>query len=61
MPNIWNMSTPDIKILDYLEVDKIIVWEENIAFAFNRKRIHTSNNFKRYNIKSKDFILLHCY
>jgi len=60
MPNIWNKGTPDIKILDYLEVDKIVVWEENVAFAFNRRRVHTSNNFKRYNIKSKDFILVHC-
>ena len=49
------------KVLDYLEVDEIIVWEENVAFLLDKQKMHTSNNFRKLGIESKNFVLIHTH
>jgi hypothetical protein len=74
IPNIWNKQmimfyedpqnnryARGDQILDYLEVEHIITWEENVAYMFNKQKMHMSNNFKKVGIESKDFILIHTH
>lgn len=74
IPNIWNKQMiefyldPENKpyargdqILDYLEVDVIIPWEDNVAYLFDKQRMHMSNNFKKFGVESKDFLLIHTH
>jgi hypothetical protein len=46
-------------ILDYLEVEKVLEWQEHTAIAFNKTNLHTSINFRRHGITHKDFVLVH--
>ena len=74
IPNIWNYQMVAFhddpqnnkyargdKVLDYLEVDEIIIWEENVAYVFDKQKMHMSNNFKKFGIESKDFLLIHTH
>ena len=74
VPNLWNYQMMAFhfdpqnnryargdKILDYLEVDEIIVWEENVAFLLDKQKMHTSNNFRKLGIESKNFVLIHTH
>ena len=74
IPNIWNYQmiayhddpqnnkyANGDKILDYLEVDKIITWEENVAYMFDKQKMHMGNNFKKFGIESKNFLLIHTH
>ena len=74
IPNIWNSQMISYyydpennryargdQILDYLEVEHIITWEENVAYMFDKQKMHMSNNFKKFGVESKDFVLIHTH
>jgi len=74
IPNIWNNQMISYhldpenneyargdQVLDYLEVDEIIPWEENVAYMFHKQKMHMSNNFKKFGVETKDFILIHTH
>jgi len=62
--NIWNkdqMMKTGEQLLDHVELEEIFVWEENIAFGFDKRRMHSGNDFTKFGIASKDFVLVHCH
>jgi len=74
IPNIWNRQMIEHyhdpensqyargdQILDYLEVDVKIPWEKNVAYMFDKQKMHMSNNFKKFGIENKDFLLIHTH
>ena len=74
IPNIWNRQMiqnhldPENhryargdQVLDYLEVEHIIPWKKNVAYMFDKQKMHMSNNFKKFGIESKDFLLIHTH
>jgi hypothetical protein len=53
--NCW-LSRPSI--VDFLELDGIASWQAGSIFKFDRKQLHSSNNYREF-VDFKDYVLIH--
>ena len=53
--NCW-LSPPSI--VDFLELDGIASWQAGSIFKFDRKQLHSSNNYREF-VEFKDYVLIH--
>lgn len=56
--NVWD-PCDDPHLMDHLEVEEIFAWEKDFVYGFDRRKMHASNNYRKFGIESKDFILIH--
>jgi hypothetical protein len=56
--NLKNCWFGNPSITDFLDIDGIATWNNNIVMIFDRMQFHGSNNYKEY-VDSKDYVLIH--